>query len=90
MTDDQKEFISHLLQGKYVMFRMSNEGKSVYMVYEGKQVPVKYYSRETGDYFKDYLKKDKKNRLTLNLNQIRQVDGRNPLKKAYREIRSNK
>lgn len=90
MTDEQKEFMSHLLKGRYVMLRMNNEGQSVYCVYEGNQVPVKYYTRVVGDYFVGYFKRDKKNRITLNLNEIRKKGGRRLIKRAYKEIKSKK
>jgi hypothetical protein len=88
MTEEQKELLTHLLSGKYAMLRMSNEGQSVYCLYEGNQVPVKYYTRAVGDFFAEYFKKDKKNRITINFNLIRKKGGKRSVKKNYKEVKN--
>lgn len=85
MNLKQRELYRLMLQpGKYIMMRMSNEGESVFMVYEGNQVPVKYFAKKDGAFLEAYLKMDKKKRRTLKLGVIRKLDGRNMLKKMYK------
>jgi hypothetical protein len=79
-----------LLPKHYLMYRMANGGKSVAMVYKENQVPVKYFSREVSAAIKDFLRKDKKNRLIINRTSIRKLDGRRTVKKLYKVAKNGR
>ena len=59
------------------------KGKEVYKILEGRQKPVQYFSEISVKKIKDFLKSDSKKRMTLNLNAIRQLHGKNYIKMLY-------
>jgi hypothetical protein len=83
---DHREYLKLMLTGCYAMPRMANEGDAVYCVYTGNQVPVKYFSKCLAEKYKELYKKDDKNRITINLTKVRQLDGRSFVKKFYRAL----
>jgi hypothetical protein len=91
MTKKKSELVELyklLLKGNYMRTRMNNDRNSVYVVYTGNQLPIRYFKRAIGDKLKDYLKTDSKGRMTLNLSSIRQLDGRSFMKKTYKKDRT--
>lgn len=89
ITADKKELLQLLLQpGHYLRYRMGNGGSSVAMVYQGKQVPVKYFSRNVLGLIEGLLRTDKKGRLIISRRLIRSMDGRSTVKKVYKSVKN--
>jgi len=88
MTKNQKDLIWLLLQEDHYMIKTINaKGKEVYKVLEGRQTPVQYFSEVSVKKVKDFLKSDSKKRMTLNLNAVRQLHGKNYIKMLYTKKR---
>ncbi len=86
MTKEQKDLIWLLLQEKHYLVRTINSrGKKVYKVLQGRQVPVRYFTEANVKKFKEVLKSDNKKRMTLNLNAVIQLHGKNYLKVLYKK-----
>ena len=84
MTRNEKDLIALLLQEDHYMAKAINsKGKEVYKVFKGRQIPVQYFSIITVNKVKDFLKIDHKKRMTLNLNIVRQLHGKNYIKMLY-------
>ena len=90
MKQSVKElFLLLLKDGHYVRTRMNHDRESVYVVYTGKQDPVKSFPRQSGDALKNFFKKNSYNNYTLNLTKVRQLDGRSFMKKQYKKALRN-
>ena len=90
-TDLQRELIYKMLRGKhYLRHRSSLTGRHGYMLYSGTQDPQRWYSDKTVKVIREVLRCDKHKRYTLNLNLVRQLDGRSYLKKQYKKTRITK
>ena len=90
MTKEQKDLIWLLLQEKhYLMKTINSRGKEVYKILEGRQVPVQYFTEANVKKIKDVLKSDSKKRMTLNLNAVRRLHGKNYLKVLYKKSIEN-
>ena len=63
------------------------KGKEVYKVLEGRQVPVQYFTETNVKKIKEFLKSDSKKRMTLNLNAVRSLHGKNYIKMLYTKKR---
>jgi hypothetical protein len=63
------------------------KGKEVYKVFEGRQVPVQYFTETNVRKIKEFLKSDTKKRMTLNLNAVRSLHGKNYIKMLYTKKR---
>ena len=88
MTKKQKDLIWLLLQENHYLVKTINaRGKEVYKIFEGRQKPVQYFSELNVKKIKDFLKNDSKKRMTLNLNAIRQLHGKNYIKMLYTKKR---
>ncbi|MEO8763270.1 MAG: hypothetical protein ABI416_03245 [Ginsengibacter sp.] len=88
MTKKQKDLIWLLLQEDHYMLKTINaKGKEVYKVFEGRQIPVQYFSELNVKKIKDFLKTDSKKRMTLNLSAVRQLHGKNYIKMLYMKQR---
>ena len=88
MTKKQKDLVWLLLQENHYMVKTINaRGKEVYKVLEGRQIPVQYFSEVTVKKIKDFLKSDSKKRMTLNLNAVRSLHGKNYIKMLYTKKR---
>ena len=90
MTKEQKDLIWLLLQEKHYMVKTINSrGKEVYKILEGRQVPVQYFTEANVKKIKDVLKSDSKKRMTLNLNAVRRLHGKNYIKALYKKNVAN-
>ena len=90
MTKEQKDLMWLLLQEKhYLVKTINSRGKEVYKILEGRQVPVQYFTEADVKKIKDVLKSDSKKRMTLNLNAVRRLHGRNYLKVLYKKSVAN-
>jgi hypothetical protein len=88
MTKKQKDLIWLLLQENHYMIKTINaRGKEVYKIFEGRQIPVQYFTEINVKKIKDFLKTDGKKRMTLNLNAVRQLHGKNYIKMLYTKKR---
>ena len=88
MTRKQKDLIWLLLQENHYMVKSINaKGKEVYKVLEGRQVPVQYFTETNVRKIKEFLKSDSKKRMTLNLNAVRSLHGKNYIKMLYTKKR---
>ena len=58
-------------------------GTEVYKIFEGRQIPVQYFTVTNVKKIKDFLKTDSKKRITLNLSAVRQLHGKNYIKMLY-------
>ena len=90
MTKEQKDLIWLLLQEKhYLVKTINSRGKEVYKILEGRQVPVQYFTAANVKKIKAVLKSDSKKRMTLNLNAVRRLHGKNYLKVLYKKSIEN-
>ena len=88
MTKQQKDLIWLLLQENHYLVKSINaRGKEVYKILEGRQIPVQYFTEANVKKIKDFLKTDSKKRMTLNLNAVRRLHGKNYLKMLYTKNR---
>jgi hypothetical protein len=88
MTKKQKDLIWLLLQEDHYMVKTINaRGKEVYKILQGRQIPVQYFTESNVKKIKDFLKSDSKKRMTLNLNAVRQLHGKNYIKMLYTKKR---
>lgn len=95
MTATQKEIIDMLLEGMYLMQRVRFDGTLSYKMYKGNMVPVRYFTRTSISCIKalsehDLFKKDKKQRLTLHLGNVRRLHGRSWIKQRYYQSSNTK
>ena len=85
MTKKEKTLAWLLLQNNHYMLKSINaNGKEVYKIMKGRQVPVQYFSKTTVRKFDYLLKTDAKKRITINLSEVRQFNGNSYIKKLYR------
>ena len=88
MTKKQKDLIWLLLQENHYLVKTINaRGKEVYKILEGRQIPVQYFTEANVKKIKDFLKSDNKRRMTLNLNAVRKLHGKNYIKMLYTKKR---
>ncbi len=88
MTKQQKDLVWLLLQKDHYMVKTINaRGKEVYKIYEGRQIPVQYFTEANVKKIRDFLKSDSRKRMTLNLSAVRQLHGKNYLKMLYTKNR---
>ena len=88
MTKKQKDLIWLLLQEQHYLVKTINaRGKEVYKVFEGRQIPVQYFTEANVKKIRDFLKTDSKKRMTLNLSAVRQLHGKNYIKMLYMKKR---
>jgi len=88
MTDQQKDLIWLLLQEDHYLVKTINaRGREVYKFLSGRQIPVQYFTEINVKKIKDFLKSDSKKRMTLNLNAVRQLHGKNYIKMLYTKNR---
>ena len=89
MTYEQKELVFALLRGDcYLRPKKSPNGKYSFMIYSGNQKPVKYVTDNAYKAVKEYVKKDKSGKITLNLTVVRQLHGNNHIKKQYKLLKT--
>lgn len=89
MTTAQLNIIKGLLhKGRYLLPRMKHSGRQGYMLYEGNANPLYWYSCQTFNIIRDVIKKDKDGRITLNLNDVRQLHGKSTIKILYKKSRN--
>lgn len=74
-----------LTESRYLRHRINHNNEAGFMLYEGNATPLRFFHEKNVKEIKDLLKKDKKGKLTLNLNSIRQLDGRSAIKKLYKK-----
>lgn len=85
MTKSEKDLVWLLLQPDHYMLQTINSaGRRVYKVFSGKQEPVQYFSIQVYNKFSSLFKTDNKNKITLNLSEVRKLHGKSNLKKLYR------
>jgi hypothetical protein len=88
MTKQQKDLIWLLLQENHYMVKAINaRGKEMYKVLKDRQIPIRYFTEINVKKIKDFLKSDSKKRMTLNLNAVRQLHGKNYIKMLYTKKR---
>lgn len=86
MTKQQKDLVWLLLQDNHYMVKSINaRGKEVYKIFEGRQIPVQYFTETNVKKIKEFLKTDSKKRMTLNLSAVRQLHGKNYIKMLYKK-----
>ena len=88
LTGAQKHLFNDLLShSEWYIRKRANHNKNVsYCLFGVKACPIIYVQdRLTNSSFKTLLKTDSKCRMTLNLNTIRQLDGRSWVKKQYKK-----
>lgn len=89
MTKEMKMLAFQLLtENCYLMPRKSHTGRSRYMLYKDKQVPVRYVNDAAYKKFSDMLKVDGAGRMTFNLSLVRQQHGKNYVKKLYKNLKT--
>ena len=85
MTKSAKELARLLLNNNHYLLKSINaNGKVVFKIMMGKQVPVQYFSEASFRYLNPILKTDSKKRMTINLSAVRQLNGNSYLKKLYK------
>lgn len=78
-----------LLRGdSYLMPRTDTKGRARYMLYKGNQDPETYISNAAIKKYRHLLKKDRKNRFTVNLSMVRQQHGKTYIKKLYNNLKT--
>ena len=88
MNKQQKDLIWLLLQEDHYLVKTINaRGKEVYKILEGRQIPVQNFTEANVRKIKDFLKSDSKKRMTLNLNAVRSLHGKNYIKMLYTKKR---
>jgi hypothetical protein len=88
MNSKQKDLIWLLMQADHYIIKTINaNGKEVYKILEGRQIPVQYFTEITVRNIKNYLKIDGQKRMTLNLNEVRKLHGNNYIKIIYKKAR---
>jgi hypothetical protein len=88
MTKKQKDLVWLLLQENHYMVKTINSrGKEVYKVLEGRQIPVQYFTETNVKKIRELLKTDNKKRMTLDLNEVRKLHGKNYIKMLYKKRR---
>ncbi|MEO8412413.1 MAG: hypothetical protein ABI472_02090 [Ginsengibacter sp.] len=88
MTKKQKDLIWLLMQENHYMVKTINtRGKEVYKIFQGRQIPVRYFTELHVKGIRDLLKSDNKKRMTLNLNEVRKLHGKNYVKILYNKKR---
>ena len=87
MTELQYDMILQMFRGggRYLLPKINHTGRSGYMLYEGNQNPVRWYSEKTVHKIDLLLKKDRKKRLTMNLALVRKQHGKSPVKQLYKK-----
>lgn len=95
MTD--KQLFEQLLQGKFLRKRACRDARFAFVLYEGNMNPSGQVTRKAWLRIRDLLKEDKKGNITLNLTEVRKLNGKSNAKKLYKQfknqndgIRSNK
>ena len=89
MTPTQKELVDYLLDGAYLLRTKRSNGESALKHYRGNQIPVRYYSLATAAFLPyGMLKTDKRKRMTINLNKVRQLHGGSWIKKRYYSLKT--
>ncbi len=74
--NQQAQIAKYLLAGNYYLMQKQRHcGALAWMLYKGNQDPVKYYSGPVVKRLRPLLKKDKKNRYTINRSMVRQLHG---------------
>lgn len=91
MTINQKYLMKVLLEGGHYLVQLRSHNKSQkYKLYEGNSSPVCWLNSSQVKFLKPFFKEDKKGRITLNLNLVRQAHGKSLLKIYYKKLISNK
>ncbi len=95
MTELQQDLALRLLKGdRYLLPKPNFKGQHGFMLYVGNANPEKWFPYKAFKGVKELLKKDKKGKLTLNLNLVRQIHGNTLINKQYKKskngTRSNK
>lgn len=86
MTDNQKVIIETLLNRDHYLLETNNyNGVSMYKLYKGNQIPVRYVHAKTVSSLRRLFKRSKTGRLTLNLNLVRQEHGNSFIKQHYKK-----
>lgn len=90
MTEAQKNLVTDLLDGMYLLPTINRRGTHVYKLYRGNMNPVRYVKQKTVDNppIWSVLKRDKKtDRITLNKSKVRQLHGKSFIKKEYKKFK---
>jgi hypothetical protein len=92
MNDWTCHIVIRMLQDKtlYLLPKKSNTYRTGFMMYQGNQNPVKWFTDTQVKPLKALLKKGKNNRLTLNLSLVRQLHGKSFIKQQYIKLCSQK
>ncbi len=88
MTANQRHIIQKLLQeNHYLVSQCARSGVVKFKMYEGNNNPVQWVDQRTIKRIKNFLKKDKKGRFTLNLALMRQAHGNSIVNRLYKKKR---
>lgn len=86
MTNKQKTLIKYLLMKDHYLMRLrSHTGVVKYKLFQGNQIPVRWFEGKTVSGLTGIFKEDKKGRLTLNLSLVRQKHGNAFIKRQYKQ-----
>jgi len=88
MTPTQKMIAERMFRpGYYMAIRTNHHGRKMYMLYHSNAIIDGYVLPATFKFFDQLgvLKKDKNGKYTFNLSAVRQLHGKNSLKKMYKE-----
>lgn len=88
MKSKQKQLCTQLLKGNYLMRRPNGNMEAGYGIYSGNKIIHGWVPTAIVSSIFPLLKEDNKHRYTLNLQSIRQMDGRTWLKKKYKSIKA--
>lgn len=84
MNSPQKHIAELLITGCYLMQRQYKKGER-FILFKGNMQSVSFVKERHLRPLKSLLKKDKMGRFTLNLSEVRKLDGRTFLKKLYKK-----
>lgn len=92
MRTDKTSIVKKLLNGMYLLKRKNHKGVPGYKLYSGNMIPELFFSDRTMRSLEAaspyaLFKKDSKERLTLNLSNVRRLHGNHWIKKAYRAVK---
>lgn len=90
MKTDKKSIIKKLLNGMYLLKRKNHKDVPGYKLYSGNMIPELFISEKNlrsleASSTYSLFKKDSKERLTLNLSNVRRLHGNHWIKKAYKK-----
>lgn len=92
ITPLQKQLVTDLLKGAYLMRKFRHDGKLMYKLYTGNMIPLRYYEEKTVERVEylsenELFKIDNKHRITLHLGNVRRLHGGSWIKQKYKALK---